>query len=167
MECTEGLRQRVCISHEYNLTKPDHVQPRSTNTKMMPIHSQSHSSDPDEPRKSSITRLTVSIPNSGAKTTINARPAPPSRWRTPEFVFYGVAFVLVVPWLIYWPMRLSSRELTHCTNPRIASLSDVDNQRVTRTIIFMRINYRLVGYLVDQSYVKCQPVDFASLLMFQ
>ncbi|KAL7424005.1 glycerol transporter [Cryptotrichosporon argae] len=57
------------------------------------------------PAGRSITDLTVSIPT-------NSAPVPPSTtrplWRTREFAFYYVVFALVVPLMVYVPVRLSS-----------------------------------------------------------
>jgi hypothetical protein len=63
------------------------------------------------PRMTRITDLTVTIPGSKIQPSTNTRPLPPVRWRTPEFMFYWVAFAIVVPLLIYWPIRLSSSKL--------------------------------------------------------
>ncbi|EMD33382.1 hypothetical protein CERSUDRAFT_108172 [Gelatoporia subvermispora B] len=61
----------------------------------------------DMPTDLRITRLTVDIPSS-------YRPVPPReeqsapKWRSPEFVFYGIIFVLVVPIMVWIPVTLSS-----------------------------------------------------------
>lgn len=54
---------------------------------------------------------TVGVDGSGgarARASLGPEPGPP-RWRTREFMLYGLVFVLVVPVLVYWPMRLSRR----------------------------------------------------------
>lgn len=55
-----------------------------------------------------ITDLTIEVPGSTRRSTEDE--PPPPRWRTPEFIFYGVVFALVVPLIIYWPMKLSYSE---------------------------------------------------------
>lgn len=52
-----------------------------------------------------VTDLTIETPGNARRSTDEP---PPPRWRTPEFIFYGVAFVVVVPILVYWPMKISS-----------------------------------------------------------
>ena len=58
--------------------------------------------------KVNVTDFTISIP--GSKVALGE--GSPPRWQTKEFKFYSAAFVLVVPLLVYWPMRLSSSEPT-------------------------------------------------------
>jgi hypothetical protein len=80
---------------------------------MIPTHTQipSFASTSILPRFESITDLTVSIPGLAARPTASTVSSPLPKWRTREFRFYGIAFAVVVPLLIYWPMRLSSCEL--------------------------------------------------------
>ena len=60
-------------------------------------------------KSAQLTDFTIKIPSSSARVT---GPEPgPSKWRTPEFSLYAAVFVLVVPVVVYWPMRLSSRKL--------------------------------------------------------
>ncbi|KAL1407523.1 glycerol transporter [Vanrija albida] len=78
---------------------------------MIPSHRGPHGAfevvDPDTAsHKCNVTDLTVSTPGNKRRAADDA--PPPPRWRTREFYFYYVVFVLVVPMLIYWPMRLST-----------------------------------------------------------
>jgi hypothetical protein len=61
------------------------------------------------PARRGILRLTVDVPITSSPKAGAARPPP--RWRTPEFLFYGVAFVVVVPAMVWKPIALSSGEL--------------------------------------------------------
>jgi hypothetical protein len=55
-----------------------------------------------------ITDLTIRIPNSSRSAT-GLQPDPSrSRWRSREFMVYYVAFAVVVPMMIWTPIRLSS-----------------------------------------------------------
>jgi hypothetical protein len=56
--------------------------------------------------KFQVTDFTIHIPNSGR--SIAGPEASPSRWRTREFMGYYIAFALVVPVMIWIPIRLSS-----------------------------------------------------------
>jgi hypothetical protein len=81
--------------------------------KMMPSHSRSTGSPEDQPRsRLRLTDFTVTTPDSKARPS--ASEAQPSRWRSKEFIFYGLALVLVLPVMIYWPTRLSTRESIVC-----------------------------------------------------
>ncbi|EIW65751.1 hypothetical protein TREMEDRAFT_72521 [Tremella mesenterica DSM 1558] len=55
----------------------------------------------------SITNFTVGIPDSVSRPGHELH-TNPSRWRTKEFIFYAMMFVLVVPVMIWIPIRLSS-----------------------------------------------------------
>jgi hypothetical protein len=50
-----------------------------------------------------VTRLTVDVP---AQHRGSEEPKA-SRWKTPEFLFYYIVFVLVLPWMIWVPISLS------------------------------------------------------------
>ncbi|KAH8094526.1 MBOAT, membrane-bound O-acyltransferase family-domain-containing protein [Cristinia sonorae] len=65
-----------------------------------PLHLQ-----PTTPKQRGITRLTVDIPDATKPSSLSSRP---SRWRTPEFVVYGVVFLVVVPLMVWIPVSLSS-----------------------------------------------------------
>ena len=56
--------------------------------------------------KFQVTDFTIHIPNSNR--SVNGQEAGPSRWRTREFMGYYIAFALVVPVMIWIPIRLSS-----------------------------------------------------------
>ena len=65
--------------------------------------------DPANERQPSwIVKLTVDIPSSHQPQTADSTP----RWKTPEFFFYYVIFVAVVPIMVWIPVTLSSREQT-------------------------------------------------------
>jgi hypothetical protein len=55
---------------------------------------------------SRIVKLTVDIPSSHRPQTADTTP----RWKTPEFFFYYVVFLLVVPMMVRIPVALSSCE---------------------------------------------------------
>lgn len=75
---------------------PSHFHPSALSDKVAPR------------RGPQITDFTVDTPDSKARASL-IEPGP-SRWRTKEFMLYGLIFAAVVPVMIYWPMRLSSRE---------------------------------------------------------
>lgn len=54
-----------------------------------------------------IASLTVGIPSS-QKNSQPDGPLPPPRWKTPEFIFYYIVFVVAVPLMAWVPIRLSS-----------------------------------------------------------
>lgn len=65
-------------------------------------------------RRKGITKLTVNIPSTsssavgrGNSSTSRELKTHPSRWKTPEFMFYGVAFLVVVPLMVWIPIQLS------------------------------------------------------------
>lgn len=60
----------------------------------------------DRKLPSRIVKLTVDIPSSHQPQATNTTP----RWKTPEFFFYYVAFIVVVPIMVWIPVALSSRE---------------------------------------------------------
>lgn len=93
---------------------------------MIPLHARDRASNPYDASPEfhiqagqvskldmELTDLTISVPGCTRRSEDDP---PPARWRTPEFIFYGIAFVIVVPLLIYWPMRLSLRE--YMSRPR-------------------------------------------------
>lgn len=53
-----------------------------------------------------IVKFTVDIPSSHQPQAASTTP----RWKTPEFLFYYVVFVVVVPVMVWIPVALSSRE---------------------------------------------------------
>ncbi len=55
-----------------------------------------------------------SIPGVGVKTDYSGRPiAQPSRWKTPEFYFYYLVFIVVVPYMFWIAYDVSRRECVH------------------------------------------------------
>ncbi|KAG9003064.1 glycerol transporter [Tulasnella sp. 427] len=58
------------------------------------------------PRYLGIVALTVETPTS-SKPRFDMPPRPPPRWKTPEFIFYLFAFIIVIPLLIKIPVDLS------------------------------------------------------------
>nr|XP_031861387.1 uncharacterized protein CI109_002991 [Kwoniella shandongensis]KAA5528459.1 hypothetical protein CI109_002991 [Kwoniella shandongensis] len=85
--------------------------PNSHISKMMPIHSQYPPSTDIDPSytsdKRNITDLTISVPGSKARSLPPGSEPPPPRWHTLEFRLYTIAFILVVPIMVWIPMRLS------------------------------------------------------------
>lgn len=61
-------------------------------------------------RRRGITKLTVEVPLSSSSKRPEASQSRPARWKTPEFIFYGVAFCAVVPVMVWIPIQLSSGE---------------------------------------------------------
>lgn len=57
-------------------------------------------------RSSRLVKLTVDIPSSHHAQTTDTAP----RWKTLEFFFYYVVFIMVVPIMVWIPITLSSRE---------------------------------------------------------
>ena len=57
--------------------------------------------------KAQVVQLTVDIPSSHRPLSITR--SSPSRWSTLEFRLYGLVFVLVVPFMFWIPVSLSSR----------------------------------------------------------
>ncbi|OCH89613.1 MBOAT-domain-containing protein [Obba rivulosa] len=75
-------------------------------TELRPIRNpEPHSAAPHV--RKGVTRLTVDVPSS-YRSAPPRRVQPASRWSTPEFIFYGVIFCLVVPIMVWIPVTLSS-----------------------------------------------------------
>lgn len=55
-----------------------------------------------------LTALTVDIPGAN-KAQRNDTPRPLPLWRTPEFLFYYLVAVVVIPLMVWVPVSLSSR----------------------------------------------------------
>ncbi|CAE6420274.1 unnamed protein product [Rhizoctonia solani] len=56
-----------------------------------------------------VVSLTIQTPTSSNFTHPETQPAPPPpRWRTPEFLLYGVAFLIVVPYMVKIPFDISN-----------------------------------------------------------
>ncbi|KAH9930065.1 MBOAT-domain-containing protein [Fomitopsis serialis] len=58
-------------------------------------------------KRSGIIKLSIDIPSSH-RPQVAAESHPPPRWRTPEFILYGLVFCVVVPMLAWVPISLSS-----------------------------------------------------------
>jgi len=106
-ESSSILRSRVSCRYILSGGNTD----QSIQGKMIPTHSQSSTKAEatSTPTSRGITEFTISVPGSSIRTVNATEPSPP-RWRTTEFSFYGVAFLLVVPLLVWWPIRLSLRQ---------------------------------------------------------
>ncbi|CUA70892.1 Glycerol uptake protein 1 [Saccharomyces cerevisiae S288c] [Rhizoctonia solani] len=66
-----------------------------------------------------VVSLTVQTPTSSNFTPPETQsPPPPPRWRTPEFLFYGVAFMIVVPYMAKVPYDISNE-----SNPNFYKIS--------------------------------------------
>lgn len=78
---------------------------------MMPTHNDKSGASPtavhqrSQPHKANIIDFTITVPGSERKSTDEP---PKPRWWTPEFYFYYVIFLIVVPIMIYIPIKLSS-----------------------------------------------------------
>lgn len=55
-----------------------------------------------------LTALTVDIPDT-SKAQRNDAPRPPPLWRNPEFFFYYLVVAIVIPFMVWVPINLSSR----------------------------------------------------------
>ncbi|CAE7098754.1 unnamed protein product [Rhizoctonia solani] len=66
-----------------------------------------------------VVSLTVQTPTSSNFTPPETQPPPPPpRWRSPEFIFYGVAFLIVVPYMVKIPYDISNE-----SNPNFYKIS--------------------------------------------
>ncbi|KDQ15838.1 hypothetical protein BOTBODRAFT_107948 [Botryobasidium botryosum FD-172 SS1] len=83
---------------------------------MIPLSAEPPSTSQPPGRRKGLINLTVETPPSTSRK--NDRPKsrrPASRWKTPEFIFYAIAFILVVPHMFTLPMNLS--QTTHPNYP--------------------------------------------------
>lgn len=64
---------------------------------------------PSKPQRRGALHLTVDAPSSAVSQKL-VRSRPPPRWKSPEFIFYGVCFMLVVPMMVWKPIDLSRGE---------------------------------------------------------
>lgn len=60
-----------------------------------------------------LTAATVEIPDASKVQRVDT-PRPPPLWRTPEFFFYYLVAVVVIPVMIWVPINLSSCTLLSC-----------------------------------------------------
>lgn len=97
------------------------------------------SAGPAGQKRPNITDFTISLDEvdgraPGAEGSAGARgraslgrePGPP-KWRTKVFMLYGLVFALVVPILVYWPMRLSQCESRLRIRRRFEQLAEQDS----------------------------------------
>ena len=84
---------------------PDHVvlQMPSDDRQLSPLEIEGLVNRKEASR---IVKLTVDIPSSHQPRTTDTTP----RWKTPEFFFYYVVFIVVIPVMVWIPVTLSSRE---------------------------------------------------------
>lgn len=101
---------------------------------MLPAHHASRDATPVPfalgKRDMAVTDFTITIPGSVRSTA--ASETSQSRWRTKEFMLYYLAFVLVVPIMIWWPIRLSQGRFTllhlyTCLQSSEKSAKDTEN----------------------------------------
>jgi hypothetical protein len=93
------------------------------------------------PMPRGITALTIDIPASG-RITNESRPPP--RWKTPEFIFYYVVALFVLPLMAWVPIRLSSRVYDFVAQ----SVTDKKNPQLhTRITLIITPDYQQVGCL--------------------
>jgi hypothetical protein len=100
-----------------------------------------------------ITNLTVHVASSETGSTNPAfasHHVERARWRTPEFIFYGVAFVCVVPFLFICVLDLSSRKCYHNLSSRLG-LTHITNVASHR-------NYALYSHRLSQGWLFGQRV---------
>ena len=65
------------------------------------------------PERRGVLHLTVETPiTSTFPRTANLRPA---RWKTPEYIFYGIYVSIFLPWMAWKPINLSRRRFIHYT----------------------------------------------------
>lgn len=86
---------------------------------MLPLHDMGDSAETRSGRPPSlnlsehakgfnITSFTVQTPTSQQAPTSSARGPNPPRWKSPEFIIYGVLFLIVFPQMVVSPIRLSN-----------------------------------------------------------
>ena len=76
------------------------------------VHELDSQRDTDASRqrqRKGILQLTVDIPSSYRPGTVTDERRAPPRWRMPEFLFYYVAAVVAIPFMVWVPMQLSNR----------------------------------------------------------
>jgi hypothetical protein len=92
----------------------------------------------------SVSKRDDSIPGVGVKTDHSGRPiAQPSKWRTPEFYFYYVVFIITVPYM-FWVAYDVSRRM--CDIGSMSPTADPFMQLRTRITTSTRTCFHLVGY---------------------
>lgn len=80
-------------------------------------------------RRRGPTKFTVNIPESYPSQAVQTQQqaqnvqGKPSRWNTLEFKIYGVVFAIVVPIMIWVPIRLSQREHISANSLAVSRLS--------------------------------------------
>ncbi|KAG8784269.1 glycerol transporter [Serendipita sp. 397] len=82
----------------------------------------------------SLVSLTVQTPTSKQVPTSLTRPPTPPRWKTPEFLIYGLLFLIVFPFMVYSPIQASSE-----SHP----------------------NYHLFQYKLSQGWINGRRVDIS------
>ncbi|KAG9310441.1 hypothetical protein JVU11DRAFT_9581 [Chiua virens] len=87
---------------------------RSTNARPSPFELEEQ--DRNKKTRRGITTLTVDVPGA-SKTQLNEAPRSRPLWRTPEFFFYYLVAAVVVPFMVWVPMNLSSRASFHRKPP--------------------------------------------------
>jgi hypothetical protein len=70
--------------------------------------------DSVSPRLWGITRLTVDVPSANVPSSIQAAKRPPARWWTAEFILYYLVACVVIPWMVWVPVSLSSCSCSPC-----------------------------------------------------
>jgi hypothetical protein len=92
-------------------------------------------------RRKGVAQLTVHIPDAAARTPSTTSR---SRWSTLEFRLYALAFAIVVPLMVWIPVKLSSGQSMSWSSYRIVVYALLQNHiRITQT---MRIVLVMVGY---------------------
>lgn len=109
-----------------------------------------HANNGVKPSRRGILRLTVDVPVQSPSKPGSTRPAP--RWRTPEFMFYGVVFSVVVPLMVWKPIDLS-RGMSPTYPMKTWSLDMMTSQKLTQAITYMNIDCNKDGCLEGKSCV--------------
>lgn len=79
---------------------------RSTNARVSPFELQEAIGNKKNHR--GVTALTTDIPDA-SKIQRSDTPRPPPLWRTPEFFFYYLVAAVVIPFMVWVPINMSSR----------------------------------------------------------
>lgn len=109
-------------------------------------------------RRRGPTKFTVNIPESYPSQAVQTQQqaqnvqGKPSRWNTLEFKIYGVIFAIVVPIMIWVPIRLSQREHISANSLAVSPAYTFQHRQPrTQTFPFTRTVYLKAGSLDGKS----------------
>ena len=103
-----------------------------------------------------ITALTLQTPTS---TAVGKAPSTkPSRWKTTEFLVYGVIAVVVIPYMVYVPITLSQRTSTY-------SMLKLSSPVLIQDLIAWHPNHPKYEYKLSPGWIAgrkvvCLPTSF-------